>query len=68
MKNGVVVALPDMDVEGALKSAEAAFFSPVVQQNKVAKIDFRVAGEVVYQSANVLPVGGVDLTTTSSIR
>lgn len=68
MKNGVVVALPDMDVEEALKSAEATFFSPLVQQNTVAKIDYRVAGEVVYQAARGLPLRGVDLTTTSSIR
>lgn len=68
MKNGVVLSLPEMDVEGALKSAETTYFSPLVQQNTVSKIDYRVAGEVVYQSATALPVGGVDLTTTSSIR
>jgi cell division protein FtsQ len=68
MKNGVVLALPDMNVEDALKSAEKDYFSAVAQQNAVAKIDYRVAGEVVYQSASVLSVRAVDPTTTSSIR
>jgi cell division protein FtsQ len=68
MKNGVVVALPEMDVESALKDAEIAFFSPVVQQNTVSKIDFRFAGEVGYLAATQPPLVGVDATTTSSIQ
>jgi cell division protein FtsQ len=68
MKNGVVVALPETDVETALKAAEVSYFSPVVQQNAVSKIDYRVAGVVGYQAAGALPLGGVDLTTTSSIQ
>jgi cell division protein FtsQ len=68
MKNGVVVVLPELDVESALKSAETSFFSPVVQQNTVSKIDFRFAGEVIYVAATQPPVVGVDPTTTSSIQ
>lgn len=68
MKNGVTIALPEMDVESALPLAEASFFSPAVQQNTVSKIDYRVAGEVVYLAASKLPALSVDTTTTSSIQ
>lgn len=68
MKNGVVLALPESDLESALSAAEVAFFSAVVQQNVVSKIDYRVAGEVVYSAANGLPIAGIDPTTTSSIQ
>ncbi len=68
MKNGVVVALPEMDMEAVLKSAETAFFSPSLQQNVLSKIDYRIAGEVTFVAATAEFLGSVDPTTTSSIQ
>jgi cell division protein FtsQ len=68
MKNGVVIALPEMDVESSLKMAETAFFAQVTQGLALARLDLRVAGETVFQAASGLTVGAVDPTTTSSIQ
>jgi cell division protein FtsQ len=68
MKNGLVIALPETDVESSLKLAETTFFTPTMQDLALARLDLRVSGETVYQAASGFSAGGVDPTTTSSIQ
>jgi cell division protein FtsQ len=68
MKNSVVILLPELDLESALKQAEASYMSGNLASMGVAKLDMRFAGETVYQTAGEAPVANVDPTTTSSIR
>ncbi|MGB8952573.1 MAG: FtsQ-type POTRA domain-containing protein [Candidatus Aminicenantales bacterium] len=68
MKNGVLISLPELDLESILKKAETSYLSENLTGMGVAQLDLRFAGETIYQTAGQIPVADVDPTTTSSIR
>jgi cell division protein FtsQ len=63
MKNGVVISLPELDLESNLKKAETSYLSENLASMGVARLDMRFAGETIYQTAGSVPVADVDPTT-----
>jgi cell division protein FtsQ len=68
MKNNLTIALPEIDVAPALRSAQLHYLAAIAQSGKVKMLDMRVAGEVAYHAATALELPVVDPRMTSSIQ
>lgn len=67
MNNGLIISLPENHADVALKLAEAAYLSGTLNALPLARLDYRVPGEVAFQAKPALDSPAVDPTTTSSI-
>jgi cell division protein FtsQ len=65
MNSGLVIALPEVGLEGQLKAIEAAYLAANASALPASYMDFRVAGEVSYRPHASIEI---DPTTTSSIQ
>jgi cell division protein FtsQ len=65
MNNGLVIALPETDMAIAMKAAETTVLSPAMKDLDVARIDYRISGELAFRAKSATTV---DPTTTSSIQ
>ena len=68
MNTGLIISLPENDMGSALKHAETAFLSSGVKTLPLAKLDYRIVGEVAYQAKSISDLPVSDPTTTSSIQ
>jgi cell division protein FtsQ len=66
MTSGLVIALPERDMSIALKAAETTVLSRSVKALNIARIDYRIPGELAFQAKS--PAIQADPTTTSSIQ
>ena len=66
MNNGLVIALPELDMAIAMKAAETTFLSQAMKGLNVARIDYRIPGELAYRAKATAT--DVDPTITSSIQ
>jgi cell division protein FtsQ len=66
MNNGLVIALPETDMAIAMKAAETTVLSPAMQGLNVARIDYRIPGQLAYRAKTATI--DTDPTTTSSIQ
>jgi cell division protein FtsQ len=66
MKDGLTISLPEHGLEDTLKTVETAYLNMRSGQMPVQRMDFRIAGQVIYRAkAEGVPT---DQTTTSTIR
>ena len=63
MNNGLIISLPENHADVALKLAEAAYLSGALNALPLARVDYRVSGEVAFQAK-----AAIDEITTSSIQ
>jgi cell division protein FtsQ len=68
MTNGLVFSLPEKDADTVLKTVEAQFAALLKQQFNIKRIDYRIAGEVIYQADTQAQLLVSDPTTTSSLQ
>ena len=66
MNNGLVIALPETGLAIAMKAAETTVLTPAMKELNVARIDYRISGELAYRAKAIAT--DVDPTTTSSIQ
>jgi cell division protein FtsQ len=66
MNSGLVIALPENNYAVALKAAETTVLSRGIKNLNLARIDYRIPGELAFQAKSA-PIP-VDPTTTSSIQ
>jgi cell division protein FtsQ len=68
MKNDLTIALPQNDMQPALRSAQTHYLSSAALGGKVRMLDLRIAGEIAYHAAVETAAPAADPRMTSSIQ
>ncbi len=68
MSTGLIISLPEKNMEGVLLQAESAFLSNDVKVLALSRLDYRIPGEVGFLAKTTIDLSASDPTTTSSIQ
>jgi cell division protein FtsQ len=68
MNTGLIISLPEKNMDVALKQAETAFLSNDVKALPLSRMDYRIQNEVAFQAKSITDLPVSDPTTTSSIQ